>query len=656
MHSIEVLEKNESKKLYQWDTERYVSITAPKGVEVDAVDFAHGKETQAIRKKIVNEDGALKAKIPNTLLQSDEKIKVWLMCGEQTVSGRNLVVLPKAKSPDYILPDDEDEVRSYISLEERIAALEKNSNKKESDLIYNVKNYGISTEAEDNTPAMQALVDLVCENGGGTIYFPIGTYVFKKTDVAADDANKSEYSILMKSNVSIAGENLRQTILKQVDGTPYSLFYHHGTPEAPITGCTYSNFTVDAYDTGNINAVYGKAFYYQYVRDCIFRDILLRGTVATALGIDYLDRVLINNVNCVDCGRTYSGAEGGTSGIGIGTGGWENENFLIQSCICKGSGQYGIFIENQYNLGWGGTTDFSKGCIISNCIVRDGLNKGIGIKGGQNVTVIGCEVYENAADGVFVDGKCKNVRVASCNSANNQGNGIKVATQESEKIILRGNMIDSNALNGILLTPVDALTDMVIRDNDITDNSQSGIDVAADIDSFVLMGNYAKGNEKALDIEKYTYADAVIGNNVLLDGVVNAGIYIGNTDFNELLDSTETFKTITVSNEDFTQGYKLSSEGAETANEASGVSRYLDVSGVSKIKIRYSIIDLSNGAAIVEFDGNKTFVKRTVQFDNTLTEPIKTNYDVVVELDSATKYIKISVNELNDTYCTVEEY
>ena len=407
---------------------------------------------------------------------------------------------------------------------------------KNSNIVYNAINYGISTESEDNTAALQALVDLVHNNGGGIIYFPVGTYLFKPCSTVGTDWNKTRYAILAKSYVSIVGENNRTTVLKQMGGIAFSMFYLKSNPDNPITGCRYENFTIGAYDTGNENKVYGKAFYYQYVRDCVFRDLILRGTVATALGIDYLDRVLIDNVNCIDCGRTFTGTQGGSSGIGIGTGGWENENFLIHNCTCKGSGQYGIFIENQYNLGWGGTTDFSKGCIISNCVVRNGLHKGIGVRGGQNVTVIGCEIYDNVAEGVFLDGKCKNVKILSCNVSNSGGNGIKIATtQASEKIIVQGNMCELSNLDGIQVYPTTSLANMIVRDNTTIGNRRSGISVMSDVDSLALIGNYST-DTTALSINERTLNNCIIKNNIFTGNITNNGNYTGNTNFNDLIE------------------------------------------------------------------------------------------------------------------------
>ena len=127
MFSIDVIEKNESQKLYQWDVNRYIRIEVPEGVNVEIAEFAHERDKQALGMEIIEENGILMSKIPNKLLQSSWPIKVWLRIDGQTVFADLLVPLPKAKPPDYILPDDEDEVLSYRTLEKRIEALEKNS-------------------------------------------------------------------------------------------------------------------------------------------------------------------------------------------------------------------------------------------------------------------------------------------------------------------------------------------------------------------------------------------------------------------------------------------------------------------------------------------------------------------------------------------------
>lgn len=383
-----------------------------------------------------------------------------------------------------------------------------------SGVYYNAADYGVLPGNEDNTPALQALVDQVAEAGGGVIWIPVGEYRFRRNPEPYVTASGMEswYAVEIKSGVALLGESMTGTVLRQADDVPYSMFPGRGTADAPITGVRMERLTIDAYDTGDVNAVYGKAISGQYFQDCTYRDLILRGTTATALGIDYLRNVRIDRVYVLDCGRTYTGSENGTSGIGIGTGGWENENFTVSNCIAVGCGQYGIFIENQYNLGWGGNVAYSKGAIIANCIVRNGLHRGIGIRGGQNVTVANCEIYENAHDGIRVDGKCKNVHIVSCSSTQNGKCGIRLAPDsENERIAVHGCYFTGNTAYGILLDK--ACNKLVIRDC------------------------HTDGNRSGINIPNFELNDCVLLKNVFMDNMEISATFTGDTQYVDCVDS-----------------------------------------------------------------------------------------------------------------------
>lgn len=447
-------------------------------------------------------------------------------------------------------------------------------------VYYRATDYGISTESEDNTPALQALVNEVSAKGGGIIFFPVGVYDFKRLT-----SRDYRWAVEMKSNVSIIGENLEKTVFRQTQEIAYSMFGRilddHGGADDPLTGCTFMNFTVDGYATGNVNHVCGKAFYFQYVRDCVFRDLRLMGTIATAMGIDFLDRVVIDNVSCIDCGRTFTGDESGTSGIGIGTAGWENENFIISNCICNGSGQYGIFIENQ-GIFYDGNVPYAKGCIISNCIVRNGINKGIGIRGGQNVTVIGCETYENASHGIFIDNNCKNVKVISCSSANNGGAGIVIEPNSTEHLLIKDCAFLRNQGAGIKVL----------------------VAAGKNANKLCIQGCYTDCNAVGMDLEAAYLADCVILGNATLDGVSNNTAFTGNAAFNELINADDpaepVVQSIIIPWSAVSMGWKLMPDGSltEQSGEAS-TKDYIDVSVLNDVfELRYEVGDTSTRGAI----------------------------------------------------------
>ena len=490
-----------------------------------------------------------------------------------------------------------------------------------------------------------------------------------------------------------------------------------GATDTPITGCSYSNFTVDAYSTGNRNAVQGKAFYYQYVKNCVFRDILLKGTVATALGIDYLDNVEINNVTCIDCGRTYTGTESGTSGIGIGTGGWENENFKITNCITVGCGQFGIFIENQHTLSWGGNTDNPKGCIISNCITRNGLNRGIGIRGGTNVIVSNCNSYENARDGIYLDNKCVNVKISNNNVIQNGGNGILLMTNSaSSDIDINDNLVKGNIKYGIDLET--STNGLMLRHNVTKNNTKSGLHSKANIthSSTVANNNIFLDGEDTTntmfnnttiynDLLKDTNVDitAISCNNFnIKEGVTKSVNYsvvpsyadksrvtMSTTDTNITVDndtktitgvhegkatitlsfgsitttatvtilSASAIDTITVDNSQFTTGIKMLSNGNTQASANSGVSEYIDISSIdltNGIDIIFSNFIPCEGGRVVTYDVSKTILANQQVYTDE-SNSINNYCYKMTDIDATkTKYIRISINNLDDKYCTIQ--
>lgn len=480
---------------------------------------------------------------------------------------------------------------------------------------YIATDHGISVEAEDNTPALQALIDTISAKGGGVIWFPPGTYSFRKNPIGhtVGPGYIEEYAVQLKSNVSIVGENNETTVLKQVDAEPYAMFFRRGTADDPLTGCCFSNFTVDARSTGEVNKTWGKAFFAQYLRDCVFDVLRLVGTTATALGIDYLDRVYISRITCVDCGRTYEPGYSGSSGIGIGTGGWENENFIISMCECvndgTGCGQYGIFVENQTYYNWGGSHLYPKGAIIYNCIVRGGLNHGIGVIGGRNITVVGCQSYENTAHGIYVAGKCRNIHIASCNVADNGGCGIGINTDaESEDIVVDGNVC--------------------------VGNSSYGIRVSAAVDGLCIRDNTTRGNTIGLSVrDGLVLHDCALYNNVCMDGEYIGATFTGNTQYINAQSTTHPSR-IELAGTDLAAGIKLMPDGSEAFEADARTTGWLDVRGIDG-DIKITGTGSWNGVRIAQYDSDKTSLVTSAPL--TPTAPGASPYELTVErLDGCT--------------------
>lgn len=257
-------------------------------------------------------------------------------------------------------------------------------------------NFGVRPEVADNTPALQALVDSVSQRGGGVIRLGVGEYTFRGT-------------VKWRSGVSLEGVSVQGTVLRMVGDRNWSLFIGESTAQGSfkaIESVRFTHFTVDGYGmTPRDYSTNCKAFNIRPLTDAVFDDLVLRGTPATSLGVDFLNRVLISNVRVIEGGRLWSPGKGGGSGIGIGLRGYEDENFIITNCICVGCGNNGIFVEDQARFGNGanGRTPMTagRGQIITGNIVKNGRNHGISVQGARHITVSNNLVFGNAGAGFY---------------------------------------------------------------------------------------------------------------------------------------------------------------------------------------------------------------------------------------------------------------
>lgn len=345
---------------------------------------------------------------------------------------------------------------------------------------YNCQDYGVVTTSADNTDALQDLIDTVAENGGGVIWMPSGTYNFIKESSTSAMSGNAQNNVYLKNNVSIVGEGIDSTILRLSGSTQTgcSLFgyFSQDNSNAALVGCSFSNFTVDMTDLTMATYTHkGKAFYVSGIKDSIFRDLRLIGTPSTALGIDMLDNVVIDSIYCYNCGRQWASGGNGGACIGIGTGKWANENYIIRNCVIDTAGHFGIFLEDQGIFGTAHNRYYSKGQIICNNVIRNGRNYGIGLRGGQNVLITGNNIYA-CVGGLYVDYGAKNAvfsnnLVQGCSGAAfNYGN--ESTLYPCEKIVVTGNAFMDNAI-GIkkTLAPTDSIEINNVMIGNTTDNA-----------------------------------------------------------------------------------------------------------------------------------------------------------------------------------------
>jgi hypothetical protein len=250
--------------------------------------------------------------------------------------------------------------------------------------VVNVRDYGATGNGStDDAAAIQSAVAAVTGTGG-TVYFPPGTY-------------KVGTSIVPANNVALIGSGVGSAVIAPA-GTACAV---RGSTikTAPLTRFTMAHLSIDGANQGPQFSVGIKGVFVQYLAQCQFEDLIIQNCVATGLGIDFLTQgTVIHAVRAIGNGRLNrgGGSGGGSSGIGIGTGQYPVEDFVISDCYAANNGRYGIFLESQTGL-------TSYGMRIANCFATGNLNHGFGSAGGNGTIWSHCVSYGNNIDGFSID-------------------------------------------------------------------------------------------------------------------------------------------------------------------------------------------------------------------------------------------------------------
>lgn len=321
----------------------------------------------------------------------------------------------------------------------------------------------------DDADALQAMVNYLSDNGGGTIFLPKAIY-------------KVTHAITWKSKVSLIGAGAGKSIIKPY-GTGYAAIMNLGTIGSPLVNCTFEKFEVDGINQGDNTLPYNiseKAIFILFMKQGIFRDLYLHDTPATALGADYLTDTIMENIVVERAGRLFGingGGAGGGSGIGIGTGAWQYENLKVVNCEARDCGNYGIFVEVQRD---GVHENISRGIRIIGCNTSGNARAGICDKGVDGLFVSNCNMHDNKYGFELLDGGI-NGNFDNNNVHNNTNEGVRVDQNVTANAISYGyrfsnNRIYANGKHGInIITNDRAIDDISIKDNVVHSNQNVGI-------------------------------------------------------------------------------------------------------------------------------------------------------------------------------------
>ena len=116
--------------LYQWDINRDLAISGLNLSVAPEIHFANDNMEKAIVRQSTIENGSIKVRIPNSLLQAPLAIKVYIGVYEddtfKVIESIEIPVIPKARPLDYTIEDSDEEIYSFNRLEYLISNMDLN--------------------------------------------------------------------------------------------------------------------------------------------------------------------------------------------------------------------------------------------------------------------------------------------------------------------------------------------------------------------------------------------------------------------------------------------------------------------------------------------------------------------------------------------------
>lgn len=611
--------------LYQWNYNVSIKIGGAKTEPVPEIRCWNKNSKVANRVDAEITNGFVKFVVPNELLQDCSPINIQLFycydSGDSKTEYHVVIPVSPGKKPDgYVYSPTE--ISTLDALEERIKALENNGNgcsQTDSEKIYyNAKIHGAKGDGvTDDSPALNALVQTVHDAGGGTIWLPKGTYML-------------DSPIIWASNVSLRGEGIGISVLKtrQAAGVGEGFAairgrkVTHFTADNPCENATFEQFSIDGSEM-NITQYtsWPKGINIHYMRNSVFRDLEIRNTKATGLGIDMLENVTIDGIFLYNCG---AGAyvdnaeinEGG-AGIGIGTWGMPQESFIVRNCVADGCGRYGIFLERQ-----GGTSDDCvANYIIANNIVKNGRKHGIVVKGGSRVNVTGNVVYNNAQYGMAVL----------------ENNGFL-----TDVVKFSGNMSYDNGV-GFAVDTEDAEAEDIFCEENVISGCDTGVLVRSSVDGLMIARNTIKRCTKPVVIEGGSQNNFVYRDNILLDNGSQprtTATFTGSTDYIDELKIGHPTR-VEIPAAELLLGIKIMPDGSEASDAVAQSTDFVNVEGMGSAIMITTTAETWNSkdsARVAQYDADRVCMQESAP---TYSVANDNPNELTVELIEGCAYIRI---------------
>lgn len=261
--------------------------------------------------------------------------------------------------------------------------------------MYNVKDFGAMGNGVNlDSPAIQKAIDTCSENGGGTVFLPVGKYVcgtihmkshvhllFEKCAVILGSKNIADFDPLEENPSNSEYQDLSHSYFH------HSLFHADNVEDIAITGFG----KIDMQSEWEVTDTWCRAckiIAFKECREVIIRDLVMLNATDLAVYLAGCEYVTISGLNIAahvdgispDCCR----------------------NVTISDCIVD-TGDDAIVPKCSYTLGY---LKAMENLTISNCVCRSSASA---IKFGtesnsafRNITVTGCTIYNTGLKGLAI--------------------------------------------------------------------------------------------------------------------------------------------------------------------------------------------------------------------------------------------------------------
>lgn len=256
---------------------------------------------------------------------------------------------------------------------------------------YNVRFYGaVGDGVTDDRPAIQAAIDACEAAGGGTVYFPAGTYVVTKDPASAHPTNRCLY--VNAPFVHMRGAGIRNTVIKVADseGVVGRFVLVENTNDFEMSELTLDgNRHIRNLDTVGTYPAEDEALNFKTVDRIYLHDMLITRAVTDAIdGDGGTDYYWADRVRMEDCGG---------NGMHIGS----LNHGLISNCefdnvaVLRGTVEGGTGDAAAFDIRNAGGRTTIVGCRFLNCY------RNIEIETSLRGSISGC-YFEGGDFGVYI--------------------------------------------------------------------------------------------------------------------------------------------------------------------------------------------------------------------------------------------------------------